>query len=88
MSMDVAATGAGPSDPRVAVLRDKAQALEALLFAQMLGASGTGPPSATGARDSPFDGLLRQAQAEAVARSARTGLAESIASALMREPMR
>jgi len=61
----------------------QAQQLEALLFSEMLKASGARPPG-LGAEDSPFEGFLRTAQAEAVASSGQTGLAEAIAASLMR----
>jgi hypothetical protein len=70
--------------PAPAILHEKAQALEALLFAQMLGAAGTGMRSTGDGPESPFAGLLRQAQAEAVAGAGQTGLADAIARSLMR----
>ncbi|SDZ06389.1 Rod binding protein [Jannaschia faecimaris] len=59
-------------------LRTQAQALEAFLFAEMLRVSGTGAPSPTGGTESQFDSFLRQAQADSVAASGQTGLAEAI----------
>ena len=64
-------------DPRPE-LRAQAEALEAFLFAEMLRVSGTGVPSPAGQSESQFDSFLRQAQADAVAASGQTGLAESI----------
>lgn len=55
--------------------------LEALLFAQLLDASGVGGLGLPGSGDGPerqFDSFLRQAQAEAVAASGTTGLARMI----------
>lgn len=67
---------ARPNDAEA--LRTQAEALEAFLFAEMLRVSGTGTPSPAGGTESQFDSFLRQAQAEAVAASGQTGLAEAI----------
>ncbi|TFL18959.1 flagellar biosynthesis protein FlgJ [Jannaschia formosa] len=71
-------------DPKAQRILEQARQLEALLFAEMLKASGTGPPGMAGT-DSPFEGFLRTAQAEAVTSSGQTGLAEAIAASLMRQ---
>ncbi|SFJ12565.1 rod-binding protein [Jannaschia pohangensis] len=65
-------------DARDRVLRDQAQQLEAFLFAELLRVSGTGTPSPGGGGETQFDSFLRQSQAEAVAASGQTGLAEAI----------
>ncbi|MFO6466059.1 flagellar biosynthesis protein FlgJ [Jannaschia sp. KMU-145] len=65
-------------------LREQAVQLEAFLFAEMMRASGTGPPGASGGGESQFDSFLRRAQAEAVAGSGQTGLAEAIHRAMLR----
>ena len=59
-------------------LRAQAEQLEAFLFAELLKVSGATTPSATGGQPSQFESFLRQHQAEAVAASGQTGLAESI----------
>ncbi len=64
-------------------LRVQAEALESFLFAEMLRVSGTGTPSPSGGSDSQFDSFLRQAQADAVAASGQTGLAEAIHRSMM-----
>ncbi|MEM9795883.1 MAG: rod-binding protein [Pseudomonadota bacterium] len=61
-----------------AQLREQATKLEAFLFAELLRVSGTGSPSPAGGGETQFDSFLRQAQAEAVAGSGQTGLAEAI----------
>lgn len=74
------AAAARPAPPRDDPLWRHAVELEALLFAQMLEAAGTGGAMPGGA-DGPaarFDSLLRQTQAEAVAGSGATGLARMI----------
>ena len=63
-------------------LREQATQLEAFLFAELLRVSNTGMSSPTGGGGSQFDSFLRQQQAEAVARSGQTGLAEAIYRAL------
>ena len=63
---------------REAALRAQAEQLEAFLFTELLRASGTGAPSPSGGGDTQFDSFLRQAQADAVAQSGQTGLAEAI----------
>ena len=68
----------GAPDPREAALRKQAEQLEGLLFAQLLSVSGTGSPSPAGGGETQFDSFLRQAQADAVAQSGQTGLAEAI----------
>ena len=69
-----------PADPRAreTALRAQATQLEAFLFAELLRVSGTGSPSPAGGGETQFDSFLRTAQAEAVAASGQTGLAESI----------
>lgn len=64
-------------------LRAQAQALEALLFQEMMRVSEDGR-SAGGLMGggSQFDSFLREARAQAVANSGTTGLAESIYRAL------
>lgn len=76
------AAGTAPAD--VAALRRRAGQLEALLFSEMLRASGTGSPRAPGGQESPFEDFLRTTQAEAVAADGRTGLTEAILRSLMR----
>jgi hypothetical protein len=83
ISTDQTLAAAQPQSLRAERILSQAQQLEALLFAEMLKASGTRPPG-MGAEDSPFEGFLRTAQAEAVASSGQTGLAEAIAASLMR----
>lgn len=61
-----------------ATMREQATQLEGLLFAQLLQVAHIGEPSAVGAGPSEFDSFLRQAQADAVAGSGQTGLAEAI----------
>jgi hypothetical protein len=71
--------------PKPDTLRARAVALEAFLFEEMLRVSGTGTPSAAGpGGDSQFESFLRRAQAEAIAGSGQTGLADSIHEALLR----
>jgi hypothetical protein len=65
-------------------LRTKAVQLEAFLFETMLQASGAGTPSIAGPTESQFESFLRRERAEAVAGSARTGLAEAIYLSLKR----
>ncbi|WP_220750725.1 flagellar biosynthesis protein FlgJ [Jannaschia sp. AI_61] len=65
------------ADAREAALRDQATAMETFLFKELLRASGTGAPSITGER-SQFDSFLQEVQAQAVASSGQTGLAEAI----------
>lgn len=77
------AARATPEDERSAALREKAVQMEAFLFAELLRASGAARPS-PGGGETQFDSLLRQHQAEAVARAGRTGIAESIHRALVR----
>lgn len=68
-----------PDPPdRQAALRAQAVELEAFLFAELLRVSGTGSPSPSGGGETQFDSFLRQAQAESVAASGQTGLAEAI----------
>ncbi len=67
-------TRAGPD----AALRAQAVELEAFLFAELLRVAGTGMPSPGGGGETQFDSFLRQQQAEAVAASGQTGLAEAI----------
>ncbi|CTQ33464.1 hypothetical protein [Jannaschia rubra] len=69
---------ARPPDPREDPLRAQAVELEAFLFAELLRVSGTGSPSPAGGGATQFDSFLRQAQAESVASSGQTGLAETI----------
>ncbi|CUH34007.1 Rod binding protein [Jannaschia seosinensis] len=69
-------------------LREQAIQLEAFMFAELLRVSDTGISSPDGGGDSQFDSFLRQTQAEAVARSGQTGLAESIYQALIRQEQR
>ncbi|KIT15691.1 rod-binding protein [Jannaschia aquimarina] len=67
-----------PKDP----LWQKAVELEAVLFAQMLEVAGVGglpvAGGATGQAGSQFDSFLRREQAEAVAHSGATGLAQAL----------
>jgi hypothetical protein len=76
-----------PTHPPVQVtdrpFREQAGALEALLFTQVLRSAGTAG-SAFHGRDGPFHGMLRDAQAAAVAASGQAGLALSIERSLMR----
>ncbi|WP_371157934.1 rod-binding protein [Jannaschia sp. 2305UL9-9] len=68
-----------PDDtPREAALREQATKLEGLMFAQLLQAADTGKSSPLGGAPSQFDSFLRQTQADAVAGSGQTGLAEAI----------
>ncbi len=68
-----------PEPPgREAALRKQAVELEAFLFAELLRVSNTGSPSPAGGGETQFDSFLRQAQAESVAKSGQTGLAEAI----------
>jgi len=60
------------------MMREQAKQLEAFLFAELLRVSGTGRPSPGGGKETQFDSFLRQSQAEAVAASGQTGLAEAI----------
>lgn len=81
--MDAISTRIEPATPRAIPdprdeMRAQAEALESFLFAEMLRVSGTGAPSPAGGTESQFDSFLRQAQADAVAASGQTGLAESI----------
>ena len=72
-----------PPDP----LREAAVRLEATFLSEMLGAAGLGAvPEAFGggAGEEQFASLLRDAQAEALARRGGIGLAESIYRALAR----
>jgi len=71
--------------PRIARRDDpiwqQAVKLEAVLFAQMLDSAGVGgmsPVGGGGGAGSQFDSFLRHAQAEAVAGSGATGLAEML----------
>ncbi|MEL7182798.1 MAG: rod-binding protein [Pseudomonadota bacterium] len=73
----------GP-DPRDA-LRAQATKLESFLFAELLRVSNTGNSSLVGGGESQFHSLLREQQAEAVAGSGQTGLAEAIYRALAKE---
>ncbi|MGB3408321.1 MAG: rod-binding protein [Jannaschia sp.] len=70
-------TGPDPA-ARDRALREQATQLEAFLFAELLRVSGTSTPSAAGGTESQFDSFLKQTQAEAVAGSGQTGLAEAI----------
>ncbi|UWQ21456.1 rod-binding protein [Jannaschia sp. W003] len=67
---------------RAGPLWQQAVKLEAVLFAQMLDSAGVGglspPGGGSGAGGGQFDSFLRQAQAEAVAGSGATGIAEAI----------
>ncbi|MCK0168882.1 rod-binding protein [Jannaschia sp. S6380] len=85
-SINVAAPNATAtlSPSRQDALRAQATELEAFLFAEMLRVSGTGSPSPSGGGETQFDSFLRQSQAEAVAASGRTGLAEAIYRSLVR----
>jgi hypothetical protein len=76
----------GPTAPTAqqAALRDRAEKLESFLFEAVLKASGTGSPGLPGGSDSQFESFLRRAQAEAVAGSGQTGLAEAIYRSLAR----
>lgn len=65
-------------DTREKALREQAVQLESFLFEELLRVSGTGTPSPGGGGETQFDSFLRRAQAEAVASSWQTGLAESI----------
>ena len=69
---------AGGPETRQAALRTQAVELEAFLFAELLRVSGTGMPAPGGGGETQFDSFLRQSQAEAVASSGQTGLAEAI----------
>lgn len=73
-----------PARMREDALRRQAVQLESLLFAELLRVSGTGMPSPAGGEETQFDSFLRQAQAEAVAGSGQTGLAEAIFRSLAR----
>lgn len=77
-------TAAAAPAPREAALREQATQLEAFLFAELLRVSGTGAPSPAGGGETQFDSFLRQSQAEAVAGSGQTGLAEAIYRSLAR----
>lgn len=78
------ATLSGPTpnaDPHAAQraeLRAQAEQLEAFLFTELLKVSGVKSPSATGGEVSQFETFLQRHQAEAVAASGQTGLAEAI----------
>ena len=74
-----------PAQARDDALRRQAVQLESLLFVELLRASGTGMPSPAGGGETQFESFLRQAQAEAVAGSGQTGLAEAIFRSLRRE---
>lgn len=71
-------TAIDPLDRREDALREQARQLEAFLFAELLRVSGTGAPSPSGGGETQFDSFLRQSQAEAVASSGQTGLAEAL----------
>jgi hypothetical protein len=75
-----------PSPPpaQEAQMRKQAVQLEAFLFEALLKASGTGVPGLPGGDESQFESLLQRAQAEAVAGSGQTGLAEAIYQSLAR----
>ena len=74
-----------PTPPsRESALRAQATELEAFLFAELLRVSGTGRPDPAGGGGTQFDSFLRQSQAEAVASSGQTGLAEAIYRSLAR----
>ncbi|PWJ14481.1 flagellar biosynthesis protein FlgJ [Jannaschia seohaensis] len=81
--IDPLAASAPSSQAREQAVLAQARQLEALLFAQMLKASGAAQPGMSG-QGSPFEGFLQTAQAEAVASAGQTGLAEAIAASLMR----
>jgi hypothetical protein len=69
-----------PTAPRP--FRQQAQALEALLFAQMLRASQAEGARTLAGGDGPFAGMLADLQARAVAESGQTGFADAIEAAL------
>lgn len=75
---------AGSPDATRQALRDQAVQLEAFLFAQMLSVSGTGISAMQGGRESQFESMLQRQQAEAVAGTGQTGLAEAIYQSLAR----
>lgn len=75
---DLSAVGPTVSPPRDVAMRAQAEQLEAFLFAELLRVSGSGAPSPSGGGETQFDSFLRQAQADAVAQSGQTGLAEAI----------
>lgn len=72
------------SSARETALHAQSVELEAFLFAELLRVSGTGMPSPGGGGETQFDSFLRQSQAEAVARSGQTGLAEAIYRSMVR----
>ncbi|WP_179378363.1 hypothetical protein [Jannaschia marina] len=84
MEIPTATAAAAPMPAEEATLRKQAEALEAFLFAELLRVADTGPPSPLGGRASQFDSFLRRTQAEAVAASGQTGLAEAIYRSMQR----
>ncbi|UWQ19628.1 rod-binding protein [Jannaschia sp. M317] len=82
--MPVQSTEPPPTPARDQKLRAQAEALEAFLFAELLRVADTGAPSPHGGGTSEFDSFLRQAQAQAVAESGQTGLAEAIYQSMQR----
>lgn len=71
---------------QAAALREAAQKLEAAFLSEMLGAAGLGEVPdgfGGGAGEAQFASMLRDAQAEAMAKAGGIGLAESIFVALV-----
>ena len=78
MSMTVTSLGSLPPDPK-AVLRRKAEELEAAFLSEMLGHTGIGATSESfggGIGESQFASLLRHEQASGMVRAGGIGLAE------------
>ena len=81
---------AAPMPPATALLRRRAEELEAAFLAEMLGHAGLGAPAGAftgGTGEEQFASFLRQEQARAIARAGGIGLAESLFRALLaRQP--